>query len=216
MWSNPGQPEGVPTANNNVIGDASADAQRAVPLKDSLFVFKKDGLWKITDDGSSLGPQVSLFDPTVRLIAPDTAVAFDNTVTALCDQGVLVTAEGGKANVSHDTIERDLLKLIQNVVLTAVANSAFAIAYEAEHQYILCLPESPNATSCTRVYVFNLQTQAWTTWSLPQPVTRGAVNPDTGQLVFGTPNGTLLIERKNGDSTDYQDPSVTIPLPWAP
>lgn len=216
MWSQINQPEGVPTANNNPIGDPTAAGQRLIALKDTLFAFKQDGLWAIRDDGSTAGPSVTLVDPTIRLVAPETAVAIDNMIFALCDQGpVLITETGGVANIAHTQVERELFKLMAYVGFSTLGNLAFGVAYLPEHTYILALPESPNATSCTKQYVYNIQSRAWTSWNIPGGVLSGVVHPDTGQLYFGRPDGTLAIERKNRDLTDFQDPGFTIASPTA-
>lgn len=212
-WSNINEPEGFPLANNTLIGDPTAAGQRCIALKEALFVFKQDGLWKLTDDGSSLGPLIQPVDPTIRLVAPETAVALDNFILALCDQGVVLISEtGAVVNISHQQIERELFELMANVGSSALANLAFGVAYPGEHTYILSLPESSNASACTRQYVYNLQTQTWDSWTIPG-VLCGAVNPDTGQLYFGRTDGTIWIERKNFDSSDYQDPGFTITSP---
>lgn len=214
-WSNQGEPEGVPLSNNTTVGDPTAAGQRIIALKETLFIFKQDGLWKATDDGSDIGPLIQPIDPTIKLIAPETAVALDNFILALCDQGVVLISEtGAVVNITHTQIERELSALMARVGSTTLANLAFGVAYQPEHTYILSLPESPNATSCTRQYVYNLQTQAWSTFSIPG-VLCGAVNPDTGQLYFGRTDGTVWIERKNHDSSDYQDPGFTIASPTA-
>lgn len=213
MWSNQGEPEGFPLANNASIGDPTAAGQRCIALKEALFVFKQDGLWKLTDDGSGFGPIIQPIDPTIRLVAPETAVALDNFILALCDQGVVLISEtGAVVNISHQQIERELFELMANVGSSTLANLAFAVAYPSEHTYILSLPESSNATACTRQYVYNLKTQTWDSWTIPG-VLCGAVHPDTGQLYFGRTDGTLWIERKNFDSSDYQDPGFTIASP---
>ena len=103
---------------------------------------------------------------------------------------VLITETGGVLNISHTQIERELFKLMAYVGPTALGTLAFGVAYQPEHTYILALPESPNATACTVQYVYNLQTQTWTRWTLPG-VLSGTVNPDTGQLYWGPSDGTL-------------------------
>jgi hypothetical protein len=221
MWSSLDQPEAVPLANNAPVGDASLDGQRGIALKEAALLFKKDGLFRVTDDGSSIGPVIGLADPTVRLIAPETAVALNNFAIALCDQGVtLFTENGASTNLSHDSVERELLKLVATVGNATMASVAYAVAYELEHLYVLCLPESSNATACTLQYVFNLQTRVWTRWRLPGSIS-GLVYPDTGQLCMGmginssypSLTNALWLERKSFDSTDYQDPSYSIASP---
>lgn len=223
-WSLFDEPEAVPLANSAIVGDASSAGQRIIPLKEACLIFKeKDGLFRWTDDGSgnNNGTDITVADPSVRLLAPETAQALDNFVLALCDQGVLLFSEQGQnVDVSFDRVGQEIRDLVAYVGLSTLAKVAFAVAYQAEHEYILCLPESPNATSCTLQYVFNLQTKAWTRWRLPG-VTTGSVSPYTGQLVWvfdptskaPSAAGNIWIERKAGDATDYQDPGFLIAPP---
>lgn len=222
-WSPVDQPEAVPLENSAIVGDASSAGQRIIPLKQAALIFKQDGLFLWTDDGSgsNLGISITTSDPTVRLLAPETAQAVDNYVLALCDQGVsLFSEQGQRVDVSYDQIGKELQKLISFVGQATLSKVAFAVAYQPEHEYILCLPESPNATSCTLQYVYNLQTKTWLPWKLPG-VVAGAVDPRTGKLVWSFAStstapsaaNSIWIERKNFDSTDYQDPGFTIASP---
>jgi hypothetical protein len=224
-WSPPNQPEAVPLENSTIVGDASAAGQRIIALKEAALAFKEDGLWRWTDDGSGSndGVAITIADPTVRLLAPETAQAVDNFVLGLCDQGVLAFSEQGqRVDLSYDQVNQELQKLIANVGQDTLAKVAFAVAYQPEHEYLLCLPESPNATSCTLQYVFNLQTKGWTRWKLPG-VVAGSVSPTTGQVVwvFETTSrapgaaGNVWIERKAFDQTDFQDPGFSIAAPAA-
>jgi hypothetical protein len=224
-WSEPSQPEAFPLRNAAIVGDASSAGQRIIALKEAALIFKQnnnnsnDGLWRWTDDGVNVALQIA--DPTVRLIAPETAQPLGGYVFALCDQGVMLFTENGQSvNVSHDQIERELLKLIAYVGRDTLAALAFAVPVEIEGQYILCLPEAPNATSCTIQYVYSVRTQTWETWHLPG-VIAGTVDPNTGKLIWAmgpvamAPAGAnnLWVERKSMDSTDYQDPSFSIACP---
>lgn len=223
-WSAIDQPEGVPLENSAIVGDASSPGQRIVPLKEACLIFKQgDGLFRWTDDGSgdNSGVAITVADPTVRLLAPETAQPLDNFVFALCDQGVLAFSEQGQhVDVSFEQIGKELQKLVAYVGLSTLAATAFAVVNQQEHEYILCLPESPGATSCTLQYVFNEKTKVWTRWTLPGVVS-GAVDPVSGKVVWGfsaasTGPGAanaLWIERKNSDSTDFQDPGFTIACP---
>jgi hypothetical protein len=214
-WSSLGQPEGVP--NSAVIGDATAPAYRGIALRDAAFVLKKDGVWRITDDGD---PAVEIVDPTVICAAPWTAVAIGDNVVSLCTTGVVLINEMGAVNISHDAIGRELTTLMAYVGSATLSSVAFAVAREVEHEYILCLPESPNATSCGVQYVFNLETRAWTRWRLPH-VTAGVTDPDSGKLYWAlarqqtitTYGSSIIRERRAFDSTDYQDPTTSLASP---
>lgn len=224
-WSEQDEPEAVPLANFAIVGDASSAGQRVIALKEAALIFKQnnnnsnDGLWRWTDDGVTTALQLA--DPTVRLIAPETAQPLGNYVFALCDQGVMLFTENGQSvNVSHDAVERELLKLMAYVGRDTLAKVAFAVPNELEGEYVLCLPEAPNATSCTVQYVYNTRTEVWTRWTLPGVIC-GAVHPDTGQLVWGMgpiamPVGgpaNLWIEKRHFNPLDYSDPPFGITSP---
>jgi hypothetical protein len=211
-WSKRYQPEAWPLGNNTPIGDTSRPGYRLIPLRDAMLVLKDDGAWAVTDDGSLAGPAITLLDPTVRLFAPRTAVALNNACVALCDQGVMLISAMGKQNISSRPIGDELAQLMAFVGSATMAKVAFAIADETNLRYILCVPESPNATSCTRQYVYHLQTEAWTTWSLPG-VTTGAIDPVTRLLYWSLGTGGIWKERHAGDDSDYQDPGTTIASP---
>jgi hypothetical protein len=214
-WSKPYQPESFPLGNNEIIGSPSKDGLALVPLRDQLFAFKKDGLWQITDDGSTLGPKVDPFDPTVKLLGRRTAVSLDNNAFCFTEQGVLIIGPTGKANISFGKVENELLELSDYVGAATMDAVAFGVAYEQENLYILCVPESPNATTCTRQYVYSTQTQAWTCWRLPGVVC-GGVSPG-GVLYWGMGSNSgvpelssaLWSELQRGSADDYQDPSYS-------
>lgn len=220
-WSEADQPEAWPLANRALVGDASDETLRGVTLKDMALIYqRRGGVWKITDDGTSSGPNITQHETTVRLFAPDTLVVLNDTAIGLCEDGVVAVADMGKVNLSKDTIQRELTRLMTYVGRDTMSKVAFAIANERDHQYILCLPESPVATSCSVQFVYNTETRSWCRWNLPG-VIAGTVNPDTGELFwsFGSEvvvtayKNAIWKQRRNGDSFDYQDPGFTIASP---
>jgi hypothetical protein len=203
-WSEQDEPEAVPLQNFAVVGDTTSAGQRIIALKEAALIFKQnnnnsnDGLWRWTDDGVNVDLQLA--DPTVRLIAPETAQPLGNYVFALCDQGVLLFTENGQSvNVSHDEIERELLKLIAYVGRDTMAAYAFAVPYEIEGQYILCLPESPNASSCTIQYVYSTRTETWERGTI-KGVIAGTVDPNSGKLVWAMGPTAMAPGRKRTTS----------------
>jgi hypothetical protein len=171
----------------------------------------------MVDDGTGT-LQIGPLDQTINLIAPRTAVVLDNAAFGLCDKGVIRITDGGAPeNLSTNRIDDDLNALIQYVGPATLASVAFAVAYEAEHLYVLCLPESPNATSCTVQYIYNVQTDAWVRWTLPH-LTCGGINPYNGLLYFGRNAAVdglniLWAERKSFSDDDFRDPDVAGTVP---
>lgn len=221
MQSQPDDPESVPPAFTQTVGRLERPILRGIGLRDSAFIFKGagDGLWKFTDDGTGslvIGP----LDQTVNLIAPETVRLLENAAYCLTDKGVTRITDGGApAVISTDKIQDDLSALVARVGPDTLARLAFAVAYESERLYVLALPESPNATSCTVQFIYNLQTDAWTRWTLPT-LTCGSVDPATDLLVLGRDTSVaggsaLWVERKALDDSDFQDPGFSSTVPGA-
>ncbi len=219
MQSQPNDPESVPAAFTNSVGQAELAILRGIPLRDYAYLFKAgdDGLWKFSDDGDgnlTIGP----LDATVHLVAPETAVSLDNALYCLTDKGVIRVTDGGAPeHISEARIAEELDAIMRRVGPATLARLAFGVAYESDHTYVLCLPEAPNSVACTIQYIYNNQTDAWTRWTLPV-LSCGLVAPFAGDvLVFGLrPHGvaglnierTLWVERKALTALDYQDPPV--------
>jgi hypothetical protein len=203
MYSKLQQPEAVPLVNIFRIGSASKAVLRLIPLRDSLFVLKEDGIWRIL--GESAGNfRVETVDTSTKLLAPESAVALNNQIYCLSDQGVVVVTETGVAVVSRP-IEGDLLVLFGKNK-TGVANYSFGIGYETDRKYILFTITEAGDTVATQAYVYNVFTEAWTRWDLSK--TCGLVNPVDDKLYFGDAASNYSnIERKNFNHTDYVDQS---------
>lgn len=168
------QPEAVPIVNNLLIGSASEPIIRIIATKDSLFVFKTEGVWRITGTGDKLSDFSSqLFNTNVKVIGPETVVTLDNQIFVNATQGVTAISAGEPKIVSYP-IFKDLIQLSQ---LSNYPNLAFAVSYESESQYILFSPTSLTDTACTIGYVFNIFTRAWTTRTYSVPRACGIVFP---------------------------------------
>lgn len=200
-FSKPLQPEAVPILNFMRIGSADQRILRIIPLRDALFVLKEDGIYRVT--GSQPNDfRPDLLDNTTNLIAPETAVALNNQIYCLADQGVVAISDTGPAVVSRN-IEIDILRLFSED-LTAVKRFSFGISYETEREYIMFTISTAGDTVSTQAFVFNIFTNAWTTWDLSK--TCGLVNPSNGRIYLGDADSNQVnVERKSRDYTDYVD-----------
>ena len=216
------QPDVYPLENEEVIGSEGIAILRIISTRDGMWIFKDtpDGLFLFTDSGGNTN--LSSFDPTVSLLAPDACVVMDNDVYALCVDGVQLIDQQGKQNLSIP-IQRDLLAIVQQAGPAAVFNLAWMYSYESEKSIVLALPASPTAVDCSIYYVYNKNSQAWYTHSYPQAnLASGVVDLVTNQVVLSThtpaslvlsPSFQLWLERKNFNSTDHQDIPFTIACP---
>jgi hypothetical protein len=159
--SKKGELEAVPSLNLLFCGDTSANVLRIIALRDYCLVIKSDGNYKLQGtDPSSLS--ITPFDLTTQIVGPDTAVALNSAVWMLSTQGVVSISDGGTEfkSVPID----DQLNILIGANLSNLSQTSFAMAYESDRKYILCVP-SGNNTFCSTEYNFNYVTNVWTTWS---------------------------------------------------
>jgi len=201
--SKPLQPEAVPLFSFIDIGSSNQAIRRIIALRDSVFVFKDDGIFKITGE-STFNFRATLFDSTVKLLAPESVQTFNNTVFAMTLQGVVSISDSGISVVSRQ-IEQELLKLIQYPEFN---RTTFAVSYESERKYILFCISSENQKFPTQAYVYNSFTNAWTRWTYT--ATCGVINNQDDKLYLG---GKIISysaswvykERKTFTLDDYVD-----------
>lgn len=201
--SKPQQPEAVPLFSYLDIGTQNQPIKRIIALRDGLYIFKGDGVFKITGENLT-NFKVSLFDNNLELLAPESAVTFNNSVFCMTLQGVVSVSDSGIAVVSRP-IEQQLLRLIQYPNFN---NTTFGISYESERKYILFCVASSTQDYPTQAFVYNSFTNAWTRWTLT--ATCGFINKADDRMYFG---GKLIgydvawvyRERKTFSNDDYVD-----------
>lgn len=194
-------PEAVPLGNFIPVGTSDKAILRILALRDSVFVFKEDGIYRILgNDITSFS--VSLFDSTVILTAPDSAVLLNNQIWAMTNQGVVAVSDSGTVIMSRP-IERDLITL-SSALFTDFPSATFGIRYESDRHYNLFTPTNSTDEVATQDWVYNFLTQCWTNWNLS--VTAGIVSlqPDN-KLYLCYADGQVVQERKNWTTFDFAD-----------
>ncbi|HEY6853858.1 MAG TPA: hypothetical protein VI139_06405 [Gemmatimonadales bacterium] len=209
-WSKQGQPDAVPVLNYADVGDPTAPINRIVATRDSLFIFKEDGLFRLTGDGPPW--DIRPFDPTCRIVGIRTAVLLDNSVFVLTTQGVVRVTDTGVTVISRP-IDAEARPLSSSFV----SNVAFAVANEPDRKYLLWMPPGDDVdwyAKATQAYVYDLFTQAWTRRT--DTASAGAVCKNTGQLLLG--GRYLRSERTTQTDADYSDAGAAIScaVKWAP
>jgi len=192
-FSKSGVPEAVPLLNYIDIGSSNYPIRRIMTVGNSLFVFKDDGLFRITGyDTTSL--QVEPFDPTVKLVGYNSVAKLANYIYAWTNQGVVSINESGVTVVS-----RAIDAALQPAALVSANANAAGIGYESERLYLLGLSD--------KTYVYNMLSQAWTTWDFAN-VRCGVVDDQTDKLLIGQLSSTALREeQKTRTASDFYDAS---------
>jgi len=208
FYSKNGQPEAVPLPNYFLCGSAQQSILRIMPLRDSLFILKDDGIYRLSgNDASSF--VVELFDSTTHLLAPESAVVLNNQIYALTDQGVVAITEGG-VSVKSRPIETTLLSL-QGVNAAVLKSETFGVSYETDRKYLLFVPTLSGDAEPTQAFVYNTFTDSWTRWVLNK--TAGVVNPHDNKLYLADATAAYVNqERKAFNHTDYADYRETITI----
>lgn len=197
------QPEACPLIQYLQVGSATEPIRRIIPLRDSVFIFKDDGIFRLTGDSIS-NFSVSLFDTTVRLLygAVDSAVPLANQIYAFTTQGVCAISDTGVTVVSRP-IEPTLQELYAGV--------SYGIAYESDRKYILSISDPYDLTVPAQMFVYNTLTNAWTRWNRAELF--GIVSTLDDKLYLGSyTDNRLRKERKTFDPTDYADEDYAVTI----
>ena len=203
-FSKTNQPEAVPITSFQLVGDASKRCLRGLALRDSVLIFKEDGIFRITGTTPS-DFVISALDSSTNLLAPDSAVVLGDQVYCLADQGVVAVSDVG-TQVKSRPIE-DILLELYGVALDTVKYQSSGVSYESDRKYILFLPDS-GSTVPVQAYVYHQFTNAWGRWRREE--TCGYVRPTNNKLYVGnSDSNTVSIERKSYSLRDYADEGTT-------
>lgn len=196
------EPDAVPLGNFIPVGTSDKAILRILALRDSVFVFKEDGIYRIL--GTNITNfTVSLFDSTIILTAIDSAVLLNNQIFCFSNQGVVSVSDSGSVILSRP-IERDLITLSSSTY-TYFPSATFGIRYESDRHYMLAVPTNTTDRVATQIFIYNFLTQSWTNW--PITVSAGIVSlyPDD-HLYLMYPTATIVTrERKNWNVFDFSD-----------
>lgn len=201
FFSKTQQPEAVPLVNFLDVGPKDKAILRILALRDSLFIFKEDGVYRLT---GQVAPNfsVSLFDGSTTILAADTAAVLNNQIYVLSDQGIATVTDTGVSVVSR-SIE-DQIKAVTTDAFTNFNTISFATGYETDRAYIIWLPTTTSDTSARQAFRYNTFTNTWTRWTRNDVCV--IVNPEDDRLYLGAGDSNIIVqERKLFDRTDYAD-----------
>lgn len=204
-FSEANQPEATPLEQSETVGDASQPVLRVIPLRNSVLIFKPDGIYQLTGN-SPADFQIQPYDLTTQLLWPESLVAMDDAALFMSQRGPSGMSESGGAYplapAGLDCPERDAFLSIAATCAINAPTTAFGIAYAAERLYILWTPTLSSDTLGTQSRVFSTANNAWTRW--PYNAAHGIIDPATGKLTL-VDGVNVLQERKSFNDTDYQD-----------
>lgn len=200
------QPEAVPLSNYIDIGPKDREIKRIIALRDSLFVFKENGIYRIS--GETAPFVVQEFDFSSQVLASDSATILNNQIYALSTQGVIKVSDTGVDIISRP-IENLILKILRNQY--DYKNLSFGVGYETDRAYLLFLPSNPSDTVATQCLRFNIFTNTWTKWDVS--ATCGLVNFADETLYIGAGDINYVEkERKTLTRMDHADREYSLTI----
>lgn len=207
-FSKDNQPESVPLINQLLIGSSDAPILRIKALRESLFIFKTDGVFRLSGF-SAADFVVQLFDNTIILKCPDSVSILNNEIYCFGNQGVIKISEVGKSVISKPIYNKLIPFITTN---TNLARATFGVSYESDRSYLLFTVKSNVDTHATVAYRYNVDTDAWTEWDVSK--TCGILKALDDKMYFGSAvTNTLEQERKNFNRFDYSDREISLSLP---
>lgn len=201
------QPEAVPIVNWMDVGSENKAILRIFPLRDSLFVFKEDGVFRIS--GETAPYNVALFDTSYILISADSLDISNNIIYGWTRQGIQTVSESGTSIISRP-IDVDILPLASSNYPN-FATATWGVGYESDNSYLVFTVSHVSDTVATICYRYSTLTNSWTTWAKSN--TCGVVNPADDKMYFGAGDVNFLEqERKTFTRIDYADREIATEL----
>ena len=205
MYSKAGQAEAVPSLNILYVGSASKNILRIIPIRNSLFILKEDGVFRCTGVAGNFS--IDTIDSTIILLAPESAVALSNQCFCLTTQGVVAISDNGGPIMSRPIEDR--LVQLEGAGLAALKKLSFGVSYESERQYVLWTTSTATDTYPTQAFIYNYITRAWTRSTRQQ--THGIVLTADNTMYLTNPSSNYLSqERKSFTYTDYSDEAIAV------
>lgn len=195
------QPEAVPIVNYIEVGAADEEILRILPLRDSLFIFKERGLYRLSGEVSPFS--VALFDSSCNLLAPDSLAVVNNVIYGWTNAGISAISEAGVSGAVSRPIDTDILKKA-TAQFTSFKTATWGIGYESDNSYTVYTVKNPSDDSANIGYRYCTLTYSWSTFD--KEATCGVINPLDDRMYLGAGDiNDIEQERKDFTRYDYAD-----------
>lgn len=199
-YSKLSQPEAVPILNYFDIAAEDKEILRIFPLRDSLFVFKEDGLYRVSGEVAPFVTQ--LFDTSCVLIAPDSVDVANNIIYAWTSKGISNITETGVNEISRP-IDTEILK-ISSGSYPNFSTVTWGLGYDSDNSYVVYTNANREDEVATIGFRYSNLTNTWT--NIKRSQTCGLNLKSQDKIYMGSGFSNLIHqERKDFSRTDYAD-----------
>lgn len=207
-YSKVNQPEAVPILNYIDLGPKDQAIRRLAPLRDSLLVFKDDGVYRISGNSAPFSNEV--LDGNTKIVADDSLVLLNNLVFAWVDQGIATISESGSTTISRDI---DVV-ILPKVNLTNFETITWGVGYDTDNTYRVYTVKEEGDSVAEVAFQYHLLTGTWST--LTNSATCGIVNTFDEKLYLGAGDiNSTEQERKDFSRLDYAGREYGLIMPPA-
>lgn len=208
------QPEAVPrTVDNRLqIGAADKKILRILPLRNSLMIFKEDGIFYLI--GQQAPWTLLTYDATIKLQGIENCTALNNQIYCFTNQGAGTVSEGGSFGLISEPI-RKTLNILSSDQYPNFETASFCTSYESDRELVIWTVADPSDTCATQALVYNYITGQWTQWVLRHGVRAALVAERDDKMYVGVQDNSykyLLQERKSFTKLDYADDEYAVTI----
>ncbi len=207
MYSKIDEPYAVPSTHYVDIGSGLEPIIGMAATRDSLMVFKSDGVWRVSGDTPET-LRVDEFDRSVRAIHPRAIAAFDNQVWAWTTNGIVTVSEAGVQRVSDPSIQTLIDASERNITTsTTVPGGAFIAGFEQEGVVLVGVPASDASGAdavSEYIYAFESATGAWVRWT--SSLDWHSASDHAGRIVIG--GADELVHHQSDDFYDVSSSEI--------
>jgi hypothetical protein len=207
-YSKPNEPEAVPVLNYFDISAEDKEIVRIYPLRNSLFVFKEDGTYRISGETSPF--VVSLLDSSCVVRAPDSVSATNNIVYAWTTKGVTPISEAGASQEVSRPIDTEILRLSSSK-FTNFRTITWGVGYDSDSSYTVYTNYNVDDEYATIAFRYCTLTNSWTNVTRSQAC--GIIHIEEDKMYLGSATDNIINqERKSFDRTDYADKDFSLQI----
>ena len=230
-YSKRNEPEHVPLGNYIRVGTLGKRVLRMVPTTDAVWVFKEDGVYRVSGYGARSGFRVDPVMPSCVLLTPRCAKEMNGTVYAWTNLGPVSFGPGGFQRIGTGALESEFSRQ-QARIGQANTGSCFGVfvAVDPRHSEVMFgLYDSMMSLGiraldgvddyAAHLLVYNTRTDAWVCWGGPEDTSASPITAVSAAVFSPTDlgGGASAMVLGYGDALqialEWTDPSVT---GWAP